>query len=42
MLHSGDHVKMFVDFMNTKHPNTCFTFEIEHQKLFEHKKYQKH
>ena len=34
MFHPGDHVKMFVHFMNTKHPNTCFIFEIEHQNSF--------
>ena len=29
MFQSGDHVKKFVDYMNTKHPNTRFVFEIE-------------
>ena len=31
---SGDHVKKFVDFMNTKHPNIRFTLEIEDQNSF--------
>ena len=31
---SGDHVKKFVDFMNTKHRNIRFTFEIEDQNSF--------
>ena len=29
-----DHVKKFVDYMNTKHPNIRFTFEIEDQYRF--------
>ena len=29
MFRSRDHVKKFVDYMNTKHPNIHFTFEIE-------------
>ena len=29
MFWSRDHVKRFVDYMNTKHPKMCFTFEIE-------------
>ena len=28
------HVKKFVDYMNTKHPNIRFTFEIEDQNNF--------
>ena len=31
---SGNHVKKFVDYMNTKHPNIRFTFEIEDQNRF--------
>ena len=31
---SRDHVKKLVDYMNTEHPNTRFTFEIEHQNSF--------
>ena len=28
---ANDHVKRFVDYMNTKHPNIRFTFQIEDQ-----------
>ena len=31
MFPSRYHVKKFVDYMNTKHPNVSFTFEIEDQ-----------
>ena len=31
MFRSRDHVKKFVDYMNTKHLNISFTFEIEDQ-----------
>ena len=31
MFQPKDHVKKCVDYMNTKHPNICFTFEIEDQ-----------
>ena len=31
MFRYRDHVKKFVDYMNTKHPNIRFTFEIEDQ-----------
>ena len=31
MFQYKDHVKKFVDYMNTKHPNIRFTFEIEDQ-----------
>ena len=34
MFQSMDHVKKFVDYMNIKHPNISFTFEIEHQSSF--------
>ena len=34
MFQSGNCVKNFVDYMNTKHPNICFTFEIEDQNSF--------
>ena len=34
MFRSMDHVKKFVDYMNTKHPNIRFTFEIEDQNSF--------
>ena len=34
MFRSRGHVKKFVDFMNTKHPNMRFTFEIEDQNSF--------
>ena len=34
MFQSRDHVKMFVDYMNVKHPNIRFTFEIEDQNSF--------
>ena len=34
MFQSRDHVKKFVDCLNTKHPNTHFTFEIEDQNSF--------
>ena len=34
MSRSRDHVKRFVDYVNTKHPNIRFTFEIEDQKSF--------
>ena len=34
MFQSRDHVKNFVDYMNTKHPNIRFTFEIEYQNSF--------
>ena len=33
MFWSMDHVKKFVD-INTKHPNICFTFEVEDQNCF--------
>ena len=45
MFQSRDHVKRFVDSMNTKHPNIGFTFEIEDQNcfsFFDDKNYQKH
>ena len=28
MFQSRDHVKKFINYMNTKHPNVSFTFEI--------------
>ena len=31
---SRDHVKKFVYYMNTKHPNICFTSELEDQNSF--------
>ena len=31
MFRSKNHVKKFVDYMNTKHPNIRFTFETEDQ-----------
>ena len=34
MFRYRDHVKKFVDYMNTKHPNIGFTFEIEDQNSF--------
>ena len=34
MLRSRDHVKKFVDYMNTKHSNLRFTFEIEDPNSF--------
>ena len=34
MFESRDHVKKFVDYMNTKHSNIRFTFEIEDQNSF--------
>ena len=34
MFRSRDHGKNFVDYMNTKHPNIRFTFEIEDQSSF--------
>ena len=34
MFQSRDHVKKFVDYMNTKHNNIRFTFEIEDQNSF--------
>ena len=34
MFRSRDHVKKFVDYMNTKHSNIRFTFEIEDQNSF--------
>ena len=34
MFQFRDHVKKFVDYMNTKHPNIHFTFEIEGQNSF--------
>ena len=34
MFRSRDHVKKFVDYMNTKHPNIRFTFEVEDQNSF--------
>ena len=34
MFRYRDHVKKFVDYMNTKHPNIRFTFEIEDQNSF--------
>ena len=34
MFRSRDHVKKFVDYVNTKHPNIRFTFEIEDQNSF--------
>ena len=34
MFRSRDHVTTFVDYMNTKHPNIRFTFEIEDQNSF--------
>ena len=34
MFRSRDHVKKFVDYMNTKYPNIRFTFEIEDQTRF--------
>ena len=34
MFGSRDHVKKFVDYMNTKHPNIHFRFEIEDQNSF--------
>ena len=34
MFQSRDHVKKFVEYMNTNHPNIRFTFEIEGQNSF--------
>ena len=34
MFRSRDYVKEFVDFINAKHPNISFTFEIEDQNSF--------
>ena len=34
MLRSRDHVKKLGDYMNTKHPNIRFKFEIEDQNSF--------
>ena len=34
MFRSRDHVKKFVHYMNTKHPNIRFTFEIKDQNSF--------
>ena len=34
MFRSRDHVKKFVDYMNIKHPNIRFTFEIKNQNSF--------
>ena len=34
MFRSRNHVKNFVDYMNTKHPNIRFTFDIENQNSF--------
>ena len=34
MFQSRDHVKKFVDYMNTNHPNIRVTFEIEDQNSF--------
>ena len=34
MFQSRDYVKKFVDYMNTKHPNISFTFEVEDQNNF--------
>ena len=34
MIRSRDHIQMFVDYMNTKHLNIRFTFEIEDQNIF--------
>ena len=34
MFQSRDHAKKFVDYMNTKHPNIRFTFEIKYQNSF--------
>ena len=34
MFGSRDHVKKFVDYMNTKHRDIRFTFEIEGQNSF--------
>ena len=34
MFRSRDHLKKFVDYMNTKHPNIRFTFEIKDQNNF--------
>ena len=34
MFQSRDHVKKFVDFMNTKHPFIRFTFELKDQNSF--------
>ena len=34
MFQFGDHVKKFADYMNTRHPNIRFTFEIEDQNSF--------
>ena len=42
---SRDHVKKFVDFINTKHPFIRFIFELkDHEQffIFEHENYQKH
>ena len=34
MFRSRNHIKKFVDYMNTKHPNIRFTFEIADQNSF--------
>ena len=34
MFRSRDYVKKFVDYINAKHPNIRFTFEIEDQNSF--------
>ena len=34
VFHPRDNVKKFADYMNTKHPNVRFTFEIEDQNRF--------
>ena len=34
MFRLRDHVKKFVDYMNKKHPNIRFTFEIKDQNSF--------
>ena len=34
MFRSRNHIEQFLDYMNIKHPNTRFTFEIEDEDSF--------